>query len=109
AEDLEATAVAAADRAGNFMQRMFAAVADRIEAAIEFMANVVAPPPKPTREQAEIAAKVVEERAQDNADLAAYFGNEAARDRLLDGIRSDDAEQERQARLEGGRSSERDE
>ena len=61
-------------------------------------------PFRPTELEREVAPKVADEKAQERADLAAYFDNEAAFDRLLDGIRIDDAEQERQERLEGGRS-----
>ena len=46
-----------------------------------------APAPKLTPAQAERAVLVAEEKQQEAADLAAYFDNEAARDRILDGIR----------------------
>ena len=49
-----------------------------------------------TRVQAERAERAADERAEARADLAAYFDNEAARARLLQSIRSDDAERERQ-------------
>jgi len=103
AADLADTVEAAIDRgertAGNFL----ASAAAWFEGVISGLGNLLASPSKPTELEREVAPKVAAERAQDNADLAAYFDNEAARDRLLGGIRIDDAEQERQSRLEGGR------
>ena len=60
-------------------------------------------PPQLTRDQAELEERAAEERAEDRADLAAYFDNEDARARLLQSIRSDDAERERQQQREPDR------
>jgi hypothetical protein len=108
-DDFLADAQAALGRAERVSSRFLAGIAERIEAIIHFLSDIFAPPPKLTRNQAERAVMVADERAQENADLAAYFNNEAARDRLLDGIRIDDAEVERQERVErGGDNRERD-
>jgi hypothetical protein len=97
----------AVDRAERVASGFGASAAAWFEGIISRLGDMWRSPWKPTELEREIAPKVADERAQENADLAAYFNNEAARDRILDQIRIDDAEQERQERLDGGRERER--
>ena len=80
------------DRGSGIARRALDVAAKLVESIFAFLV----PAPKLTRDQAERAERAADERAEARADLAAYFDNEAARARLLQSIRSDDAERERQ-------------
>jgi hypothetical protein len=68
------------DRAGRFARRFLDGLGDRFESAIHFFADMVSPPPKLTKDQAERAIRAADERQQDAADLAYHREQEAAAD-----------------------------
>lgn len=81
-----------------------AGVAKTIGALMDFVGNMFAPPPPPTKDQAERAQRVAVERQEARADAAA---KEAHLQSLLDQMARDDAERRRRGR-ERGDDGERD-
>ena len=94
------------EQASGIGERLLRGIGKQLAYLIEAVADFIAPPPPLTKVQAELKERADEERGQARADIAAYFDNEDARARLLQSIRSDDAERERQQQRDPDRDRE---
>jgi ATP-dependent exoDNAse (exonuclease V) alpha subunit len=89
------------DKVTHAAHRLVDAVFKPFAAAVEFLGNMFAPPPPMTRDQAERAERVADEKQQHAEELAAYVDRKANLDEILQGISRDDAERLRQRRERG--------
>jgi MobA/MobL family len=83
------------DTATGIGSRVLDAVADRIEGLFAALGDLFSPPPPPTKEQAERMQQAAEERGVEEAAGREQAEKDARLDELLEQIRRDDAERER--------------